>query len=314
MRLTILNCDIIIALNMKMKMKKTIYDEALKQFQTLQEMRYFDFSLENKNYSHNFLSKEPKHAVISSVELPKPELVIFFLERLLKLFNTLIKHMEQIENKEFELLYAYFNLILNEVDFFPELRNIDGHIKNKKYRKKVKDGFQIIKLRLRSKTLSFPEKTKLKNIKPTNHTLKVFEILDDFIDNFSDYNKIKVNSKVIFKESERLIKYGENQHPFQKERENNSAYKLLQSLWRYRQIISNDDREKTRGGQVRSKKQIALEMELTQYLGDYENKNNIKKSFGDTIKTLRRIFKEKKFPVKLKTIKKGQLLILVDYK
>jgi len=299
---------------MKMKIHKTIYDNTFEQFKNLQKDRCFEFLLENKNYNHNFLSKEPKPAVISSVELPKPELVIFFLEKLISIFNTLVKNIDKIEDKNFELLYAYFNLILNEIDFLSLLRNVKGHIKNERYRKDILDGFQMIKLNLKSESLSFPENTKLQSIKPINNTLKMFEILSDFITDFSDHYKIIEKSVFIFKESERLIKYGENQHSFQKERENNNAYKLLQSLWEYRQIISNDDRERLREGKTRSKKQIALEMELTLYLGDYENKNNIKKSLTNTIKTLRRVFKEKKLPVKLKTIKKGQLLIVVDYK
>ena len=83
---------------MKMKIKKTIYEETLKQLQVLQNRKCFNFSLGNKDYSHNFLSKNPKPAVISSVELPKPELVIFFLGKLIGIFDTLVKNID----KDFE--------------------------------------------------------------------------------------------------------------------------------------------------------------------------------------------------------------------
>ena len=185
-----------------MKIKKTIYEETLKQLQVLQNRKCFNFSLGNKDYSHNFLSKNPKPAVISSVELPKPELVIFFLGKLIGIFDTLVKNIDKIEEKNFELLYAYFNLILNEIDFLSLLRNVKGHIKNEKYRKDILDGFQMIKLNLKSESLTFPENTKLQNIKPINDTLKMFEILDDFIGDFSDYEMPKIQKTDMFLDQE----------------------------------------------------------------------------------------------------------------
>ena len=295
-----------------MKKIETIYDKALIELKTLREMQCFNFRLGKEDYKYTFRTKNVRPVVISTTELPNIELSIFFLKKINKIFDVLEDKIEQIESKDFELLYAYFKVILQEVDFFSELRNVSGNIKDKFYREDISNGLQARKLDLSSSGLTFPENTKLQRIKPAGRTLKMFEVLDDFISNFSD-NISTQKPRIVFKEASKELVYGVRSHSFHKNVNENDTFRLLQSLWEHRQILDNNDIEDVRGGHTRSKEQVAKEMGLINFERDFKDYIKARETLTSAIKSLRRIFKEKNMPIKIAS-KADKVQLTVKYK
>lgn len=84
---------------------------------------------------------------------------------------------------------------------------------------------------------------------------------------------------------------------------------LIQKLWTFHQR-QNDKGKIKKEGERFPESYFAIQINMIREVKEFENKNT-RKRFKEMIKGLNRIFKDKEFPIKINSEKKGLLLILI---
>jgi len=124
---------------------------------------------------------------------------------------------------------------------------------------------------------------------------------------------IKTGNVITIKEphldsQNRILKYGEILHKFQRGRENNYVYQLFKKLWEERRRIDSSGKP-LKQGEIFPPEALAVQAAIIQSASEFQNPK-VKIQFNNAIKSIRKIL-NKGFPIKLVGENGIQLIVTV---